>query len=105
GKLDLAAVVMQDDAEFLHTIISQYGLDIVSPRDLRGLVERYPWLSLGRISAGRYDLVRPIPAMDKEVARLGTLLVASRCAQRACLGEQTSRASPEATLRARRFPP
>ena len=83
GKLDLAAVVMQEDAEFLHTIIAQYGLDIVSPRDLQGLVARYPWLSLGRIPAGRYDLVRPIPAVDKEVAHLGTLLVASPCAQRA----------------------
>jgi len=83
GKLDLAAVVMQEDADFLHNIIGQYGLDIVSPRDLQGLVARYPWLSLGRIPAGRYDLVRPIPAVDKEVARLGTLLVAGPCAQRA----------------------
>jgi TRAP-type uncharacterized transport system substrate-binding protein len=83
GKLDLAAVVMQEDAEFLHTIIGQYGLDIVSPRDLQGLVARYPWLSLGRIPAGRYDLVRPIPTVDKEVARLGTLLVANQCTQRA----------------------
>jgi len=83
GKLDLAAVVIQEDAAFLHAIIGQYGLDIVSPRDLQGLVARYPWLSLGRIPTGRYDLVRPIPAVDKQVARLGTLLVANPCAKRA----------------------
>jgi TRAP-type uncharacterized transport system substrate-binding protein len=83
GKLDLAAFVMEEDAEFLHTIIRQYGLDIASPQDLQGLIARYPWLSLGRIPAGRYDLVRPIPAVDKQIAQLGTLLIASPCAQRA----------------------
>jgi uncharacterized protein len=83
GKLDLAAVVMQEDAEFLHNVIRQDGLDIVAPADLQGLIARYPWLSLGRIPAGRYDLVRPIPAADKQVARLSTLVVASPCARRA----------------------
>jgi uncharacterized protein len=83
SKLDLAAFVMQEDAEFLRTVIRQHGLDIASPQDLQGLIARYPWLSLGRIPAGRYDLVRPIPAVDKQIARLGTLVIASPCAQRA----------------------
>jgi TRAP-type uncharacterized transport system substrate-binding protein len=83
SKLDLAAFVMQEDAEFLRTVIRQHGLDIVSPQDLQGLIARYPWLSLGRIPAGRYDLVRPIPSVDKQIARLGTLVIASPCAQRA----------------------
>ena len=83
GKLDLAAFVMPEEAEFLYTVIRQYGLDIVSPEDLEGLIARYPWLSLGRIPAGRYDVVRAVPAADKEVARLGTLVIASPCAKRA----------------------
>jgi TRAP-type uncharacterized transport system substrate-binding protein len=83
GKLDLVAMVTQENAEFLHATISQYGLDIVSPRDIEGLIARHPWLSLGLIPAGRYDLVRPIPAVDKQIAHLGTLLIASPCAQRA----------------------
>jgi TRAP-type uncharacterized transport system substrate-binding protein len=83
GKLDLAAVVMQEDAEFLNAVIRQHSLDIVAPQDLQGLIARYPWLSLGHIPAGRYDLVRPIPATDKQVVRLRTLLIASPCAQRA----------------------
>lgn len=83
GKLDLAAVVMQEDAEFLRNVIRQNGLDIVGPADFQGLIARYPWLSLGRIPAGRYDLVRPIPAADKQAARLSTLVVASPCARRA----------------------
>jgi hypothetical protein len=81
GKLDIAAVVLQEDAEFLSSMIRQHDLDIVSPEDLKGLVARYPWLSLGGIPVGRYDLVRPIPATDKQVARLGTLVIASSCAQ------------------------
>jgi TRAP transporter TAXI family solute receptor len=83
GKLDLAAFVMQEGAEFLHTVIRQHGLDIVSPQDLQGLIARYPWLSLGLIPAGRYDLVRPVPAVDKQIAQLGTLVIASPCAKRA----------------------
>jgi TRAP transporter TAXI family solute receptor len=83
GKLDLAAFVMQEDADFLRTLVRRHGLDIVSPQDLQGLIARYPWLTLGSIPAGRYDLVRPIPATDKQVARLATLVLASPCAQRA----------------------
>jgi TRAP-type uncharacterized transport system substrate-binding protein len=83
GQLDLAAFVMHENAEFLRTIVRQHGLDIVAPQDLQGLVARYPWLTLGRIPAGRYDLVRPIPPVDRPVARLGTLLIASPCARRA----------------------
>jgi hypothetical protein len=83
GKLYLAAVVMQEDAEFLRDVVHQYGLDIVVPQDLQGLIARYPWLTLGQIPVGRYDLVHPIPAVEKQVAHLGTLVVASPCAKRA----------------------
>ena len=50
---------------------------------MQGLIARHPWLSVGRIPAGRYDLVRSIPASDKLTAQLATLLVASPCARRA----------------------
>ena len=83
GKLDLAAFVMQENAEFLGDVIRRHGLDIVAPSDLHGLVARYPWLSLGQIPAGRYDLVHPVPATNKPVVRLQTLLIASPCARRA----------------------
>ena len=83
GELDMAAFVMQEDAEFFHDVIRRYGLDIVSPGDLQGLIARHPWLRLGRISAGRYDLVRSLPALDRPVAQLSTLLITNSCAQRA----------------------
>jgi TRAP-type uncharacterized transport system substrate-binding protein len=83
GKLDIAAMVMQEDAPLLRTLIRRHELDIVSPDDLQGLLARHSWLGIGRIPAGLYDLVRHIPATDRQVARLNTLLVASPCAPRA----------------------
>lgn len=83
NKLDLAAFVMQEDAELLHALIRQYKLDIVAPQDLDGVVARYPWLSLGHIPVARYELIPPIPSADKQIARLATLVVANHCAKRA----------------------
>ena len=83
SKLDVAAVVMQENAELLRTLIREYSLDIVAPQDLQGIVARYPWLSLGHIPVARYELTPPIPPAEKQIARLATLVVASHCAQRA----------------------
>jgi TRAP-type uncharacterized transport system substrate-binding protein len=83
GRLDLAAFVMNDDAPLLREIIQKYDLDIVSPQNLAGLLARHPWLDVGRIAAGRYDVVRPTPPADRPVARIDTLVVASPCAKRA----------------------
>ncbi len=83
GSLDFAAFVMRENAEFLRSIIRKYDLDIANLPDMQGLVGRYPWLSLGRVAAGRYDLVRPNPATDRMVPQVNTLVVASPCARRA----------------------
>ena len=83
GSLDLAAYVMRDDAEFLRSIIRQYNLDVVELQEFPGLVARYPWLSLGRVPQGRYDLVQRIPPNDKAVPQINTLVVTSPCATRA----------------------
>ena len=83
GRLDLAAYVIRSDAEFLRTIIRKYNLDIVALKDLSGLVDRYRWLALGRIPAGRFSLVPPIPEADKLAPQVNTLLIASSCAKRA----------------------
>jgi uncharacterized protein len=83
GRLDLAAFVMEQDAELLRTLIQKYDLDIVSFTDLEGLLARHPWLTLGHIPAGFFDLVRPTPIVDKPVAHVDTLIVANSCAHRA----------------------
>ena len=83
GQLDLAAVVMAEDAEFLQGAVHKYDLDIASPRELEGLIKRHPWLDIGHIPAGRYDLPRPSPSADRLVARVDTLVVTDACARRA----------------------
>lgn len=83
GELDLAAIVMEADAELLRTLVQQYGLDVATLQDLEGLVARHPWLSLGHVPAGLYDLVRPVPAVDTPVAQVDTLVLADSCARRA----------------------
>ncbi len=83
GRLDLAAVVMAEDAAFLPDAVRKYDLDIASPRELEGLIKRHPWLEIGHIPAGRYDLERPAPSAERLVARVDTLVVTDACARRA----------------------
>jgi hypothetical protein len=83
GELDLAASVMNENAEMVRTLVNKYDLEIVAPADMEGLVARDKWLSLGRIPAGYYDISAPIPATDKLVAQVDTLVMTNACVHRA----------------------
>ncbi len=83
GQLDLAAFVMTADAELIRTLATKYDLEIVAPADIEGLVARDKWLRLGRIPTGFYDIAKPIPATDKLVARVDTLIMTNACVRRA----------------------
>jgi TRAP-type uncharacterized transport system substrate-binding protein len=83
GQLDLAAFVMNEDAEMVRSLANNYGLEIVAPADIEGLVARDKWLSLGRIPAGYYDVAKPSPATDKLVAQVDTLIMTNACVHRA----------------------
>jgi hypothetical protein len=82
GSLDLAVYVMRDDTEFLRSIIRRYRLGIIDVEGVQGLVGRYPWLVLGHIPEGRYDLVQRSPPTDKVVPQVNTLVLTSPCAKR-----------------------
>jgi TRAP-type uncharacterized transport system substrate-binding protein len=83
GQLDLAAFVMNESAELARTLVNKYDLEIVAPADIEGLVAREKWLRLGRIPAGYYDIAKPIPATDKSVAQVDTLVMTNGCVHRA----------------------
>jgi TRAP-type uncharacterized transport system substrate-binding protein len=83
GKLDLAAFVMNENAQLIRTLVNKYDLEIVAPADIEGLVAREKWLRLGRIPAGYYDIAKPIPATDKLVAQVDTLVMTNSCVHRA----------------------
>ncbi len=83
GQLDLAAFVMDANAELIRTLATKYDLEIVAPADIEGLVARDKWLRLGKIPAGFYDVSRPTPATDKLVAEVDTLIMTNACVHRA----------------------
>jgi uncharacterized protein len=83
GQLDLAAFVMNENAVLIRTLTKKYDLEIVAPGDIEGLVARDKWLSLGRIPAGFYDVNRPIPATDRLVGQVDTLIMTNACMRRA----------------------
>ena len=79
GQLDLAAFVMTANAELIRTLAKTYDLEIVAPADIEGLAARDKWLRLGKIPAGFYDVAKPIPATDKLVAQVDTLIMTNAC--------------------------
>ena len=83
GQLDLAAFVMNENAELVRTLANKYDLEIVAPADIEGLAARDKWLRLGKIPAGFYDIAKPIPATDKLVAQVDTLIMTNACVHRA----------------------
>ena len=83
GQLDLAAFVMNENAELIRTLTNKYDLEIVALADMEGLVARDKWLRLGKIPAGFYDIAKPIPAADKLVAQVDTLIMTNACVHRA----------------------
>ena len=83
GQLDLAAFVMDENAELIHTLATKYDLEIVAPADIEGLAARDKWLRLGKIPAGFYDIAKPIPSTDKLVAQVDTLIMTNTCVHRA----------------------
>ena len=83
GQLDLAAFVINENAPLVRTLANKYDLEIVAPADIEGLVSRDKWLRLGRIPAGYYDIAKPIPATDKLVAQVDTLVMTNACVHRA----------------------
>jgi TRAP-type uncharacterized transport system substrate-binding protein len=83
GRLGLAAFVMAADAALIRTFANTYDLELVAPADIEGLAARDKWLRLGRIPAGFYDIAKPIPATDKLVAQVDTLVLTNACTHRA----------------------
>jgi len=83
GELDLAAFVIDEDAPFIVSAIRDQGLQIAGLTHLDVLARRLPHVRTGRIGAGQYEPVKVLPAQDKRVLRIDTLVVTNGCAGRA----------------------
>ena len=80
GDLDLAAVVIDEDAELVTDAVRHRGLQIASFDHLDVIARRYDFLWAGRIGAGQFDPIRVLPAEDKRVLRVDTLVLTNGCA-------------------------
>lgn len=80
GELDLAAVVIDEDAALVTEAVRDRGLQIASFDHLDVIARRYEFLWAGRIGAGQFDPIRMLPAEDKRVLRVDTLVLTNGCA-------------------------
>jgi hypothetical protein len=82
GELDLAALVIDADAPLVDEWVGKRGLQIASFASVESVARRLPHLRVGHIAAGDYDAVRVVPAADKRVMKVETVLVGNGCAGR-----------------------
>src|SRR5262249_4042699 len=82
GKLYLAVLVMDEDAALVEKAIREQGLEVASYAHADSLLSRGPHLHVGRLDAGHYDPVKLLPAADRTVLQVDTLLVSNGCAGR-----------------------
>jgi len=82
GELDLAAVVMFEDARMVRRAVRSHHLRIAGFRSAGAVASQLPGVSSTTIEAGHYDAVRGLPARDRQVLSVDTLILASECAKR-----------------------
>ena len=82
GELDLTLVVIDEDAPLVTTAVRDQGLQIAGFSHIDVIARRIPHLRTGRIGAGQYEAVKVLPAQDKRVLRVETVVLGNRCASR-----------------------
>ena len=83
GKADLGCFVIAEDAALIDTAIRGRGLQIASFAETRALAHHLPFLSAGTLHVGHFDPVRRLPPSDKQLLRVGTLVLSDGSAARA----------------------
>ena len=82
GDVDLAVVVMDEDAPLIGAIVRDRGLQIAGFSHADVIARRLPHMKTGRIGAGQYEAVKLLPKTDKRVLRVDTLVLGNGCAGR-----------------------
>ena len=81
GELDLAAMVIDKNAQLLVEAVRNHKLQIVDIAGADALAHRLPFARTGRIVAGYYDPIHKFPATDKQVIEIDTLVIGNGCAR------------------------
>ncbi|MCC6750482.1 MAG: hypothetical protein IT371_22650 [Deltaproteobacteria bacterium] len=82
GALDLAMMIIDEDAALVEEALVLRGLQVASFAQLDVVARRLPFARVGRIGAGQYDPVHLVPQVDKRVLRIDTLVLGNGCASR-----------------------
>ena len=82
GELDLGAMVIDQDAAQLEEAIRHHKLQLLDLPRAEAVAHTLPFLRVGRIEAGHYDVVAAVPPSDKRVLQVDTLIVGNGCAKR-----------------------
>jgi TRAP-type uncharacterized transport system substrate-binding protein len=82
GRLDLAMLVIDEDAPLLVGAVRDLALQIAGFSHIDVIARRLPHFRTGRIGAGQYEAVKVLPAQDKRVLRVETLVLGNHCASR-----------------------
>jgi len=82
GDLDLAFLVIDEDAPILIQALRDGKLQMAAFANLDVVARRIPRLRTGRIGAGQFNAVKLFPPDDRRVLRVDTLVVANGCAGR-----------------------
>ena len=81
GELDLAAMVIDADAQMLAEAVRDRNLQIVDMPGAEAIANRLPFARTGRIEAGHYDPIRQLPSTDKRIIQIDTLVIGNGCAR------------------------
>lgn len=82
GELDLALLVIDEDAPLVVTSVREMGLQIAGFAHIDVISRRLPHFRTGRIGAGQFEAVKVLPPQDKRVLRVETVVVGNHCASR-----------------------
>jgi len=80
SQLDLGVFVLDEDAALIRDAIRERGMQLASFEHLDVIARKYSFLWRGRIGAGQFDPVAVVPAVDKSVLRVDTMVVSNGCA-------------------------
>ena len=81
GELDLAAMVIDKDAQLVVEAVRDRNLQVVDMPGAEALANRLPFAHAGRIEEGHYDPTRQLPSMDKHIIQIDTLVISNGCAR------------------------
>jgi TRAP-type uncharacterized transport system substrate-binding protein len=82
GQLDLAVMVVDEDAPRVVAAVRDAHLDIVSLPQADVIARRLRHVRTGRIGAGQYDPIALRPATDRTVLRIDTLVLSNGCTRK-----------------------